>query len=59
VVNISSAVEEVFRPRPVDAARRDALFARYGIQRGFLMYTKLRFPEEPGEPGAGPRPPYQ
>ena len=39
VANISSAVDEVFRPRQVGATRRDVLFAKYGMRRRFLMYT--------------------
>lgn len=39
IVNISSAVDEVFKPHTVSAERRHALFAHYGIREQFLMYT--------------------
>jgi glycosyltransferase involved in cell wall biosynthesis len=39
VVNISSAVDAIFRPRELDAAARAALLGRYGLKRPFIMYT--------------------
>jgi glycosyltransferase involved in cell wall biosynthesis len=39
VVNISSAVDAIFRPRELDAAARTALLGRYGLTRPFIMYT--------------------
>jgi glycosyltransferase involved in cell wall biosynthesis len=39
VVNISSAVDAIFRPRQLDADGAAALRARYGLHRSFIMYT--------------------
>ncbi|HEU4374448.1 MAG TPA: glycosyltransferase, partial [Telluria sp.] len=39
VVNISSAVDDMFRPMPLDPAQRQALHARFGLARPFIMYT--------------------
>ena len=39
VVNISSAVDAIFRPRALDAAARADLLGRFGLKRPFIMYT--------------------
>jgi glycosyltransferase involved in cell wall biosynthesis len=39
VVNISSAVDDIFQPRVLPAEERAALQQRYGLQRKFIMYT--------------------
>ena len=39
VVNISSAVDAIFRPRELDPAARAELLGRFGLQRPFIMYT--------------------
>ncbi|MFC5461349.1 glycosyltransferase [Massilia niabensis] len=39
VVNISSAVDAIFRPRALAPDERAALLARHGIKRDFIMYT--------------------
>jgi len=39
VVDISSAVDDMFRPRAVSEERRQTLFKRCGIRRDFLMFT--------------------
>ncbi|MYN39726.1 glycosyltransferase [Duganella sp. FT109W] len=39
VVNISSAVDSMFRPRTLSPADAAALEAKFGIQRSFIMYT--------------------
>lgn len=39
VVNISSAIDPMFLPRTLDPQTRQALGARYGITREFVMYT--------------------
>jgi len=39
VVNISSAVDDIFRPRALAASARTDLLARYGLQREYIMYT--------------------
>ena len=39
VVNISSAVDTMFRPLAPDADARAALLRRYGLTRAFVMYT--------------------
>jgi glycosyltransferase involved in cell wall biosynthesis len=39
VVNISSAVDSIFRPRPLSEDAAGALKARYGLNRQFIMYT--------------------
>lgn len=39
IVNISSAVDERFKPTAIDPARAARLLSRYGIRRKFLMYT--------------------
>ena len=39
VVNISSAVDTIFRPRTLAPEERTALLARLGIGREFIMYT--------------------
>jgi glycosyltransferase involved in cell wall biosynthesis len=39
VVNISSAVDDRFKPIETDAAKSARLLSRYGIRRQFLMYT--------------------
>lgn len=39
VVNISSAVDDIFRPRELSPAARAELLARYGLQREYIMYT--------------------
>lgn len=38
VVNISSAVDDAFKPRKVTPERRDSLFRQFGICHEFLMY---------------------
>jgi glycosyltransferase involved in cell wall biosynthesis len=39
VVNISSAVHEMFRPSPLHPQQRLALNTRFGLARPFIMYT--------------------
>ena len=39
VVNISSAVDAIFRPRQLTLDAAQALRARYGLRRPFFMYT--------------------
>ncbi len=39
IVNISSAVDTIFRPRPLGEQETAALRARYGLTREFIMYT--------------------
>ena len=39
VVNISSAVDDIFRPRELAPQARSALLERHGIGRDFIMYT--------------------
>lgn len=39
VVNISSAVDAIFRPRELTPEARAALLARHGLRREFIMYT--------------------
>ena len=39
VVNISSAVDDIFRPRALLPHARTELLARHGIKREFIMYT--------------------
>lgn len=39
VVNISSAVDSMFRPRPLTLDQRAALLGRHGLTRDFIMYT--------------------
>lgn len=39
VVDISSAVDDIFRPRALAPHERDALLGRHGIRRAFIMYT--------------------
>jgi glycosyltransferase involved in cell wall biosynthesis len=39
VVNISSAVDDIFRPRTLAPHERSALLERHGIRRAFIMYT--------------------
>ena len=39
VINISSAVDDVFRPRVLPPGARADLLARHGIKRDFIMYT--------------------
>ena len=39
VVNISSAVDDIFRPRTLSPQARKELLARHGIGREFIMYT--------------------
>ena len=39
IVNISSAVDPMFRPRPMSDADAAALEAKFGITRRFIMYT--------------------
>jgi len=39
VVNISSAVDTIFRPRVLAPDERTALLARHGLRREFIMYT--------------------
>lgn len=39
VVNISSAVDDIFRPRALAPQERADLLARHGIRRDFIMYT--------------------
>lgn len=39
VVNISSAVDDIFRPRTLAPHERAGLLARHGIGREFIMYT--------------------
>lgn len=39
VVNISSAVDSIFRPRALGPDERSALLARHGLRREFIMYT--------------------
>jgi glycosyltransferase involved in cell wall biosynthesis len=39
VVNISSAVDDIFRPRALSPQARTELLARHGIEREFIMYT--------------------
>ena len=39
VVDISSAVDDIFRPRALAPGERSALLERHGIRRAFIMYT--------------------
>ncbi len=39
VINISSAVDAIFRPRALTADARADLLARHGVKRDFIMYT--------------------
>lgn len=39
IVNISSAVDAMFRPRPMAAEQAAELKARYGLTRQYIMYT--------------------
>ncbi len=39
VIDISSAVDDMFKPRAVSEERRQTLFKHYGIRRDFLMFT--------------------
>ena len=39
IVNISSAVDGMFRPRALSPEARSALLARHGLRREFIMYT--------------------
>lgn len=39
IVNISSAVDAIFRPRALASDARAALLGRYGLSRPFIMYT--------------------
>ena len=39
VINISSAVDDIFRPRQLAPQDRAALLARHGLHRPFIMYT--------------------
>lgn len=39
VVNISSAVDAIFRPRALSPEARASLLARHGLTRDFVMYT--------------------
>jgi len=39
VVNISSAVDTIFRPRALAPDERAALLSRHGLRREFIMYT--------------------
>jgi glycosyltransferase involved in cell wall biosynthesis len=39
VVNISSAVDDIFRPRTLSPEQDAALRQRYGLHRSFIMYT--------------------
>ncbi|NRR29098.1 glycosyltransferase [Oxalobacteraceae bacterium] len=39
VVNISSAVDDIFLPRTLAPQAAQALLARYGLRRGYIMYT--------------------
>jgi len=39
VVDISSAVDDIFRPRVLAPQERSALLERHGIRREFIMYT--------------------
>jgi glycosyltransferase involved in cell wall biosynthesis len=39
VVDISSAVDDIFRPRTLAPDARDSLLARHKIRREFIMYT--------------------
>ncbi|MEO6966879.1 MAG: glycosyltransferase [Rhodanobacteraceae bacterium] len=39
VVNISAAIDPIFRPLQADTAESIALLARFGLSRRFLMYT--------------------
>ncbi len=39
VVNISSAIDDRFRPIALPAERRDDLLGRFGLTRPFVMYT--------------------
>ncbi len=39
VVNISSAVDDIFRPLALSPPARNELLARHGIRRAFIMYT--------------------
>ncbi|MBJ7313310.1 glycosyltransferase [Rugamonas sp. CCM 8940] len=39
IVNISSAVDPIFRPRQLSEDAATALRARYGLSRRFIMYT--------------------
>lgn len=39
IVNISSAVDPIFRPRQLGEDAAAALRARYGLRRSFIMYT--------------------
>lgn len=39
VVNISSAVDDIFRPRVLAPDARASLMARHGLRRPFIMYT--------------------
>ena len=39
VVNVSTAADALFRPISIDEAEKQALLAKYGINRPFIMYT--------------------
>lgn len=39
IVNISSAVDSIFQPRTLTADAQAALHAKFGITRGYIMYT--------------------
>ena len=39
VINVSTAADAIFRPVAIDATGAEAIQRRYGIDRGFLMYT--------------------
>lgn len=39
VVNISSAVDSIFRPRPLSDDATAAIRSKFGLQRPFIMYT--------------------
>ena len=39
VVNVSTAADAHFRPLAIDDAEKQALLARYGIRKPFVMYT--------------------
>jgi len=39
VVDISSAVDDIFRPRALAPHERSAVLGRHGIRRDFIMYT--------------------
>lgn len=39
IVNISSAVDSIFRPRTLSSTERASLLARHGVKRAFIMYT--------------------